>query len=66
MKLAEYLAVTKLHKATFAARLGVSTMAVHLWAAGLRIPRPAHMRKIEKATAGVVQPNDFHAGEAAE
>jgi DNA-binding transcriptional regulator YdaS (Cro superfamily) len=59
MKLSSFLAKKGIHKATFAGTVGVTYMAVHYWMRGARIPRPAHMRKIIKATRGAVQPNDF-------
>jgi DNA-binding transcriptional regulator YdaS (Cro superfamily) len=44
-----------------AARVGVSPATVYRYMAGTRIPRPDHMRAIERETAGAVTAADFYA-----
>ena len=61
MLLSTYLSQHKLNFTEFGGRIGVSQAAVSRYANGLRIPRPAHMRAIERETKGLVTANDFFA-----
>ena len=69
MTLKAYLSEKGLTYAAFALRIGVTTTAAWRYAAGVRVPRPAVMRRIVEATDGEVGPADFYTqgadGEAA-
>ncbi len=43
-----------------AARVGVTSEAVRLWATGQRMPRPKVMIALRKATSGQVTYSDFY------
>jgi transcriptional regulator with XRE-family HTH domain len=62
MKLRLYLKETKTTFAAFAKAIGVTPPAVHRYLND-RVPRPEIMERIEKATHGLVQPNDFYPSE---
>jgi transcriptional regulator with XRE-family HTH domain len=59
MRLRQYLTARKIPIAVFAARIGVSTQAVHRYVSGERLPRRDVMERIQAVTGGAVQPNDF-------
>ena len=60
MTLADYLSrQPNMTHRDFAERLDVSQATVTRYAAGKRIPRPAHLVKIYQITGGLVAPNDF-------
>ena len=60
MTLSEYLREHGLTAARFAEEIGVSQQAVQRYAQGLRVPRKAIMHRIEEATGGAVQAQDFY------
>lgn len=67
MKLAEYIELENLALSEFAARIGVTHEAVRRYVRCKRVPTPAIIKKIVKATNGKVRPDDFYViGEAAE
>ena len=61
MTLNEYLRTKPLAIEDFALQVGASEAAVKKWLRRDRLPRPAMLAKIEAATGGQVQPNDFFA-----
>lgn len=64
MTLSDYLRCQGLSAHEFAERLGgVTASGVTKWARGDRVPRPDQIRRIHKATGGVVCPNDFFLSE---
>jgi len=65
MKLQEYLTAMDLNAVAFAEKLGVSNVAVYRWINQERVPEPKMMRRIHRATLGMVQPNDWVLGVAA-
>jgi transcriptional regulator with XRE-family HTH domain len=65
MELRSYLVEQSLTCEGFAKLVGVTERAVIKWRRGERIPRPEHIKKINKVTAGAVGPNDFFDVEAA-
>lgn len=60
MKIAEYIKQNKISQVAFADLIGVSPQAINTFCNNQRIPRPDFMRKIYKATGGLVTPNDFY------
>jgi len=60
MQLRQYLATRNIPIPAFAASIGVSVQAVHRYLSGERTPRRAVMERIQAATDGEVQPNDFY------
>jgi predicted transcriptional regulator len=61
MQLATYLERFDISKSAFAARIGVTQVAVSRYVSGQRIPRPRLMEKIKSETGGRVTANDFFA-----
>ena len=59
MKLHDHLQEQGISLKEFAARTGVTEMAVRYWVSGKRIPGPDIMRRIMALTDGQVQANDF-------
>lgn len=59
MKLIDYLRTKEIPDHEFAATVGRSKWAVRKWMYGQRVPRPAEMTSIAKATEGQVTANDF-------
>ena len=60
MTLSDYLRDHDLTAARFAEKIGVSQQAVQRYARGTRMPRPPIMARIEEATGGAVQAQDFY------
>ena len=60
MKLNEYVKSHSMSIAEAARSFGSTTQSMYYWAKGLRIPRPAAMKKIQAWTDGKVQPKDFY------
>lgn len=60
MTLDEWLTRTATKEDAFAAGIGTSQAAVNRYRHGRRIPRPAVMARIARATGGAVTANDFH------
>lgn len=60
MDLRDYLARENLTSAAFGRIIGVSRMTALRYAARDRVPKPAVMARIVRATKGAVLPNDFH------
>ena len=60
MKLAEYLAANGLTEAEFASQIGCVQQSVNRYKLERRIPPPATMSKIHRATHGKVAPADFY------
>jgi transcriptional regulator with XRE-family HTH domain len=54
-----YLDETKLTRAQFAEKIGVTSEAVRRYLAGSRIPSREKMAEIHTATGGLVTANDF-------
>jgi transcriptional regulator with XRE-family HTH domain len=61
MKLAEYLEKNHLSAVEFARSLKISSQRVGAYVRGERIPRPAMLQRIIKATNQQVTANDFYA-----
>lgn len=61
MNLREYLTTQSLTIPAFAELIGVKVQSVHRYVNGERVPRREVMDKIQAATGGKVQPNDFFA-----
>lgn len=59
MTLDDWLIRTCTKEEAFAALIGVSQASVNRYRHGLRVPRPAVLARIGKATAGAVTANDF-------
>lgn len=59
MDLGAYLQTNKLSQAQMASRLDVSQGAVNRYVLGLRMPRPAILRRIERVTDHKVTAEDF-------
>jgi DNA-binding transcriptional regulator YdaS (Cro superfamily) len=59
MQLKDYLRLEEESALEFAGRVGVTIFAVRKWVRGERIPRPATIMKIKKATKGAVTPEDW-------
>ena len=60
MKLSEWLSLSRVTRAQFAAEIGVSYDAVRLWELGERIPEADSMRRIKDHTHDAVTANDFY------
>lgn len=60
MTLDQWLTMTGKTESFFADRIGSTQWNVNRWRHGKRLPRPAMMRAIAKATNGCVQPSDFY------
>lgn len=58
-KLERYLTENRLSQDDFAARVGVSQVAVSRWIAGTRMPRRETLARIASLTNGQVTANDF-------
>ena len=69
MNILDYINQQSMTFTEFANLIKVTDVSVSRYARGLRYPRPAVMRRIVKATAGQVGPQDFfdqHAETASE
>jgi transcriptional regulator with XRE-family HTH domain len=60
MKLDTYIRSNNLTYAKFANILGHDAKTIYRYAKGERMPLPAIMTSIYKATNGLVRPDDFH------
>ena len=60
MTLDEFLRREALTEGAFAALIGTTQATVNRYRRGVRVPPRPVMRRIAEATAGCVQPNDFH------
>jgi DNA-binding transcriptional regulator YdaS (Cro superfamily) len=60
MKLRVWLDIEGMLATDLAKKLDVTDGAITLWCQGVRVPRPALMRKIVKVTKGKVTPQDFY------
>ena len=60
MKLKVWLDTEGISARELSLKLDVTDGAVSLWLNGLRMPRPAVMRKIMKLSKGKVLPQDFY------
>lgn len=60
MTLDQYLRKTHTTSREFAGAVKVSLFAVIKWRQGVRIPRSASIRRIEKQTGGKVKPKDWY------
>lgn len=60
MKLEMYLKIMSIKQKDFADNISEAVSLVNHYCLGIRIPRPAVMRKIYQVTKGLVQPNDFY------
>lgn len=68
MTLSAYMALRQLDDIDMALLIGgCQESAVRKWRAGIRVPRPKHLRRIMEVTEGAVTPADFilQDGEAA-
>jgi len=59
MTLAAYLEKRGLTRADFARLIGVRHLTVTRYVRGEQIPEPEYLRRIYRATDGMVTPNDF-------
>lgn len=59
MQLRDYMATKEVTPAEMARKVGVSVSAISRYCAGERTPEPPILKKIRKATGGMVTPNDF-------
>jgi DNA-binding transcriptional regulator YdaS (Cro superfamily) len=59
MQLRDYLRLEKEKAESFSVRVGVTVFAVRKWVRGERVPRPATIMKIKKATKGKVTAEDW-------
>ena len=60
MKLNDYVKSHEMSIAEAARSFGSTNQAMYYWTKGLRIPRPATMKKIQAWTGGKVGPKDFY------
>jgi len=59
MKLTQYLKENSITPASFAEKVGVSSVSIHRYCVEDRTPKKEVMRAIAQITNGAVTPNDF-------